>query len=128
MNGLKRTIKVRKLAEVLDGQMLETKRALGNCEKKMRENIATLNNTNQYIDVDDTRKVNPAYQDLLNERAGIEEEIKAVREKRSMVEEALKRYDLLEGSREGKKYLEDAEVEVSFSQMVRWGISEDEVE
>lgn len=128
MNGLNRTIKVKKLAELLDGQMLETKRALGALEKNMRENIATLNTTSQYVDVDDKRKVNPAYQDILNERLQIEEDIKKVREKRTMVEEALKRYDLLEASRDGRKYLEDAEVEVNLSQMVRWGISEDDVE
>lgn len=128
MNGLNRTIKVKKLAELLDGQMLETKRELGALEKKMRENIATLNTTSQYVDVDVKRKVNPAYQDILNERLQIEEDIKKVREKRTMVEEALKRYDLLEASRDGRKYLEDAEVEVNMSQMVRWGISEDDVE
>lgn len=126
--ALNKTIKVTKLAEVLDGQMLETKRQVGDLEKKLRTNLAAVKDTKKFIDNGDERKVNPAYQELLDEQMKIRGDITTVREKRSSVEEALTRYDLLEGSREGRKYLEDATIEVSLSQMARWNITEDDVE
>lgn len=126
--ALNKTIKVTKLAEVLDGQMLETKRQVGDLEKKLRTNLAAVKETKKFIDTGDKRKVNPAYQELLDEQMKIRGDITTVREKRSSVEEALTRYDLLEGSREGRKYLEDATIEVSLSQMARWNITEDDVE
>lgn len=127
MMALKKTIKVTKLADVLDGKSLEIKRELGELEKKMRTNLATIQETKKFIETDDSKKVNPAYQDLLNEQMEIRSDIEKAREKRAMVDEALTRYDLLETSREGKKYLEDATIEVDLSQMVRWGIEEDQV-
>lgn len=107
--------------------MLETKRKLGEYEKEMRKNLAALQDVTQYIVTQDSKKVNPAYQGLLQEQAEIRKGIADTREKRGMFEEALKRYDLLEQSREGRKYLEDAEIEVTLSQMARWGIREEDV-
>lgn len=128
MKGLNKEIKVTKLAEVLDARLLDAKRGLKALEKDMRINKGAMNDTPQFLYTENEKKVNPSYQKLVEEQMKIRDDIATLREKRVMFEEALKRYDLIEQKRDGKKYLEDAVIEVSLSQMTKWGIKEADVE
>lgn len=127
MLGTNRVIEVQKLASVLEGRLAMNKKEIGKIEKSIREVSETMRTTNQFLEEDKKRRVNPSYDTLVKEQYKLRTDLEAAREKKRMYDEALKRYDMLEASRDGKRYLEDATIEVSLSQMVKWGIEEEDV-
>lgn len=127
MLGTNKMVKVKDLEEILHINVKKTKKAIGEVEGTLRENFQKLNETDAFVDMGDKRRPNPLYAELTREKYNKTIEREDLVEKRKMFESALKRVDELAMNRQGRNYLEDAEIEVTLSQMVKWGIGEEDI-